>query len=132
MFLHVVEARSVRDYTVWLRFSDGAAGEVDLDDELEGPVFGPLRDIERFKRFSVACHTLTWDNGADFAPDFFREQVAVTVQQGAASDGQNQAAPERQSRWPAFLTTWRREVRERRVSTRRAPLGDPHSIKTRT
>ncbi len=94
MFLHVLEARYVRDYTVWLRFSDGAAGEVDLDDELEGPVFGPLRDIERFKRFSVAYHTLTWDNGADFAPEFFRERVAATVQQGAASDGQNQAAPE--------------------------------------
>ena len=83
---------------MWLRFSDGAAGEVDLDDELEGPVFGPLRDMERFKRFSVVCHTLTWDNGADFAPEFFRERIAVTVQQGAASDGQKQAARERQSR----------------------------------
>ena len=74
MFLHVLEVRYVRDYTVWLRFSDGTAGEVDLDDELEGPVFWPLRDIERFKRFSVAYHTLTWDNGADFAPEFFRER----------------------------------------------------------
>ena len=30
---------------------------------------------------------------------------------------------------PAFLTTWRGEVRERPVSTRRAPLDDPHFIK---
>ena len=79
MFLHVLEARYVRDYTVWLRFNDGTAGEVDLGDELEGPVFGPLRDMERFKCFSVAHHTLTWDNGADFAPEFLRERVAVTV-----------------------------------------------------
>ena len=79
MFLHVLEARHLRDYCVWLRFSDGAVGEVDLADELEGPVFGPLRDTDRFKRFAVTHHTLTWENGADFAPEFLRERVAVTA-----------------------------------------------------
>ena len=79
MFLHVLEARYVRDYVVWLKFSDGAAGEVDLSAELDGPIFSPLRDIEQFKRFTVAYHTLTWPNGADFAPEFLRERVAVTV-----------------------------------------------------
>ena len=59
MFLHVVEARYVRDYVVRLKFSDGAAGEVDLCAELDGPIFGVLRDIEQFKRFSIAYHTLT-------------------------------------------------------------------------
>ena len=79
MFLHVLEAQYVRDYVVRLKFSDGAAGEVDLRAELEGPIFGALRDVEQFKRFSVAYHTLTWPNGADFAPEFLRERVAVTV-----------------------------------------------------
>jgi len=79
MFLHVLEARYVRDYVVRLKFSDGATGEVDLRAELEGPIFGALRDVEQFKRFSVAYHTLTWPNGADFAPEFLRERLAVTV-----------------------------------------------------
>ena len=79
MFLHVVEARYVRDYVVWLRFSDGASGEVDLASELEGEVFEPLRDLDRFRRFSVRCHTVTWENGADFAPEFLRQRVAVSV-----------------------------------------------------
>jgi len=79
MFLHVVEARYVRDRVVWLRFNDGAAGEVDLSAELDGPVFGPLQDIEQFKRFSIVLHTLSWPNGADFAPEFLRERLAVTV-----------------------------------------------------
>lgn len=79
MFIHVLEARYVRDYVVRLKFSDGANGEVDLSAELNGPVFGGLQDIEEFKRFSVAYHTLTWPNGADFAPEFLRERVAVTV-----------------------------------------------------
>ena len=79
MFLHVVEARYVRDFIVHLRFNDGTAGEVDLSSELEGPVFGPLRDPEHFKRFSILCHTLAWPNGADFAPEFLRERAVVTV-----------------------------------------------------
>ena len=79
MFLHVLEARYIRDYVVWVRFSDGAKGEVDLSAELVGPVFGPLRDVEQFKGFSLAYHTLAWPNGADFAPEFLRERVAVTV-----------------------------------------------------
>lgn len=36
MFLHVLEARYLGDYRVWLRFNDGTCGEVDLSGELEG------------------------------------------------------------------------------------------------
>ena len=79
MFIHVLEARYVRDYTIWLRFSDGICGEVDLSDELDGPVFEPLRDREFFKHFTIAYHTLAWENGADFAPEFLREHVRVTA-----------------------------------------------------
>ena len=79
MFLHILEAHYVRDYVVRLRFSDGTDGDVDLRSELEGPIFGPLRDIEQFKCFSVAYHTLTWPNGADFAPEFLRERITVAV-----------------------------------------------------
>ena len=30
MLLHVREAKHLRDYVVWLRFNDGAEGEIDL------------------------------------------------------------------------------------------------------
>ena len=30
MILHVREARHVRGYVLWLRFNDGAEGEIDL------------------------------------------------------------------------------------------------------
>ena len=79
MFIHVEEARYVRDYTVWLRFNDGASSEVDLSEELNGPVFAPLQDVEFFKRFIIAYNTLAWENGADFAPEFLREHVRVTA-----------------------------------------------------
>lgn len=79
MFLHVIEARHVRDYTVWLRFNDGTCGEVDLSGELDGPVFGPLRDPEQFKRLRIKHHTLAWENGADFAPEFLREHARIAA-----------------------------------------------------
>lgn len=79
MFLHVLEARYLRNHIVWLRFNEGTSGEVDLVGELEGPVFGPLRDPEQFKRFRIAYHTLAWENGADFAPEFLRERIQVAA-----------------------------------------------------
>ena len=79
MFLHVREARYVRDYVIWLRFNDGAEGEVDLEAELEGEVFGPLKDKVAFKRFRVDpdLETVVWENGADLAPEFLHEQMRV-------------------------------------------------------
>jgi hypothetical protein len=53
MILHVKEAKYLHDYIIWLKFNDGAEGEVDLKDELYGDIFEPLRDIEMFKSFKV-------------------------------------------------------------------------------
>lgn len=40
----VLEARHVVGYVLWLRFRDGTEGEIDLEPELYGAVFEPLRD----------------------------------------------------------------------------------------
>ena len=42
--VRITDARYLRDYVVWVRFSDGVEGEVDLARELDGPIFEPLRD----------------------------------------------------------------------------------------
>ena len=79
MFLHVREAKYLRDYVIWLRFNDGAEGEIDLEGELEGDMFSPLRDIEQFKCFRVdpEIETIVWENGADLAPEFLHENMKV-------------------------------------------------------
>ena len=80
MYYSVVQARYVRDYTVWVRFKDGSEGEVDLSSELWGPVFEPLKDIQYFRSFKVAEYgTLAWPNGADIAPEFLYEKAHVNV-----------------------------------------------------
>ena len=75
----LVEARYVREFTLWLRFSDGVEGEVDLSEELDGPIFEPLKDPKVFCSFQLhpELRTVTWPNGADFAPEFLRERVRV-------------------------------------------------------
>jgi hypothetical protein len=77
----VLEARYVGGYTIWLRFRDGTAGDIDLGPELYGEVFEPLRDVEIFRRFYVhpEAKTLVWPNGADIAPEFLHDNVRVTA-----------------------------------------------------
>ncbi len=81
MILHVVEVKYLRDYVIWVRFNDGAAGEVDLLGELEGEVFGPLKDITLFKTVKVdpLMQTVVWDNGADLAPEFFYDHLRISI-----------------------------------------------------
>jgi hypothetical protein len=83
MFIHIAEAKYMRDYVLWIKFDNGVEGEVDLSAELWGEMFEPLRNVEFFRRFHVdnEINTIVWDNGADMAPDFLhslllKEQAA--------------------------------------------------------
>ncbi len=71
------EARYQSDYRIWLKFADGVTGEVDLEDELWGDVFEPLKDKVRFAAFvlSEELETIVWPNGADFAPEFLYQKL---------------------------------------------------------
>jgi hypothetical protein len=81
MILRVTEAKYLRDYLIWLRFNDGAEGEIDLEAELEGEMFAPLRDQTLFQRFRVdpGLQTIVWENGADLAPEFLYENMRVSA-----------------------------------------------------
>ena len=71
----IVYARHDGDYRVWLRFSDGAEGTIDLESELTGPLFEPLKNPGLFSklRLDPELRTLAWPNGADLAPEFLKE-----------------------------------------------------------
>lgn len=79
MIIHVKEAKYLHDYVLWLRFNDGAKGEVDLADELDGEIFEPLKNPDNFKDFIVDpdLETVVWKNGADMAPEFLYEKMHV-------------------------------------------------------
>ncbi len=73
----VVDAKYLRDFVVWVRFNDGAEGEIDFRHELFGPIFEPLQTVEYFRRVQLhpELRTLVWPNGADFAPEYLRDKL---------------------------------------------------------
>ena len=74
-----VEAvRHVREHVLWLQFSDGVEGEINLRDELRGELFEPLRDPVAFARVGIQYGTLAWSNGADWAPEALYDRVCAT------------------------------------------------------
>ena len=77
----VVTATHVKNFILHIRFSDGTEGDADLANELDGEVFRPLKDLAYFVQFKVdpELHTVTWPNGADFAPEFLYEKLQVAA-----------------------------------------------------
>lgn len=66
-------AKYQKDYKIFLTFSDGKRGIVDLKDFLfqkDCGVFKRLQDKEQFKKFSLDSYTLTWGEDLDLAPEF--------------------------------------------------------------
>ena len=72
----VKHAEVTKPFSLRLTFSDDLCGEVDLEPELYGRVFEPLRDPAFFAKVTVDLElgTVVWPNGADFSPEFlYRE-----------------------------------------------------------
>lgn len=75
MFLHVSNVFYLDGYNLRLEFNNGMIKDVNLENELYGEVFAPLKDMALFKKVAVNpdTNTIEWPNGADFAPEFLFE-----------------------------------------------------------
>jgi hypothetical protein len=75
MFLRVTDVKFLEGFKLQLTFSDGTVKVVDLENELNGPVFEPLQDLTFFRQGAInpETNTVEWPNGADFAPEFLYE-----------------------------------------------------------
>jgi hypothetical protein len=73
----VTKMERLGDYRLRLTFGDGIVGDIDLDSELWGEMFGPLRDPTEFIRVRVDAElgTLVWPNGADLDPEGLHDAV---------------------------------------------------------
>jgi len=77
---YLTGVKHVGGYALELVFEDGSTRSVDLEDHLDGEVFEPLRDPERFRtaHLNADIDTVVWDNGADMSPDFLY-QISTPV-----------------------------------------------------
>ena len=70
MFLEVSKAVYLDNYRIALTFNNGESKIVNLQNELNGTVYAPLRELEYFKNFEIKYNTIEWANGADYAPEY--------------------------------------------------------------
>ena len=66
----IVDFEIINNYTMRVTFDDRSEQTIDFEPILLGPLFGQLRDPERFQQVELdpALGTLVWPNGADIAP----------------------------------------------------------------
>jgi len=78
MIIHITKVKVVGSHSLDLTFDNGVRKRVNLRKELYGPIFEPLRDPSYFAKAFVDSdsRTLSWPNGADFAPDFLYQLEA--------------------------------------------------------
>ncbi len=68
----ITSVEPLEGFVVRLGFDDGTTREIDLEEELWGPMFQPLRrDRQLFRQVRVDAElgTIVWPNGADMDPD---------------------------------------------------------------
>jgi|APFre7841882724_1041349.scaffolds.fasta_scaffold17526_2 hypothetical protein len=80
--IRVTEARPLNDDRLWVKFSDGFEGTVDLCALIEAdprPIVAALREPSAFAALRVDVDTVVWDTGFDLAPEFLREVANASV-----------------------------------------------------
>jgi hypothetical protein len=83
----IVTARHLGGHRLYLRYDDGAEGEIDLAPLLTSTgVFAPLRDPAYFAllRVDPDAGTIVWPNGADLCPDVLRHHLTGEALPGEA------------------------------------------------
>ena len=65
-----VAVKALPDYKLWLRYSDGVEGEVDLSDLAGKGVFKIWDDLEAYERVHIGEHgEIIWNDEIDLCPD---------------------------------------------------------------
>lgn len=69
---HVTSVEVIGAHELRLGFDDGVVRDIDLSEQLWGPIMEPLKDPLYFAKVALdpEIGTIVWPNGADFAPEF--------------------------------------------------------------
>lgn len=65
----VLEAKANDDLTLDLKFSDGSLRRFDAKPYLDKGIFRQLKDINYFRKLTIAYGTVQWPDEQDFAPE---------------------------------------------------------------
>jgi hypothetical protein len=67
-----VSVTALPPFVLDVTFDDGTSRQIEMEPELWGPLFKPLRDPALFRQAKVDpdLETVTWPNGTDVSPAF--------------------------------------------------------------
>ncbi|OGW28374.1 MAG: hypothetical protein A2X59_02535 [Nitrospirae bacterium GWC2_42_7] len=73
----IIEIKPLENFKVWLKFSDGVEGTIDLSDIAGKGVFASFNDPKYFHAVFIdpATHTLAWPGGIDLCPDSLYTEI---------------------------------------------------------
>ena len=76
----VIKAELLEDYKIYIEFNDGLRGVIDFHTKLMSDhreIIRELIDKDKFKAIKIERHTICWDNGVDFAPEYLYEKTSI-------------------------------------------------------
>jgi len=69
---HIVSAKAMAGYRLWVEFADGIKGEIDLSEWVGEGVFKAWLDEKAFKKFIITPNKkIEWSEDIDMDPDAF-------------------------------------------------------------
>jgi hypothetical protein len=80
MLVYVIKAELREDYNVYIEFNDGLSGVIDFKDKIttdHREIIRELVDKNKFNKIKIERHTLCWENGVDFAPEYLYDQIKI-------------------------------------------------------
>ncbi|MEI6816615.1 MAG: DUF2442 domain-containing protein [Bacteroidota bacterium] len=71
IFPSLVSVRPIEPYILWVEYSDGTSGKVDLSYLVGSGVFAAWNDVENFNKVHIGEETgaLEWNEEIDICPD---------------------------------------------------------------
>ena len=71
--LKIIDVDYLENYKLQLIFDNDKILDVDLESELTGELFSPLKDLSLFTQYGLINGTIEWINGADFSLEYLFE-----------------------------------------------------------
>ena len=77
------EVKARAGYRIWLRYSDGSEGEVDLSDLAGKGIFAAWNEPGYFERVHITDHrSIAWDDDLEICPDtVYMELTGKTLEE---------------------------------------------------
>ena len=76
----IVKVELRENYKIYIKFNDGLSGIIDFQNKIKTDhrnIIRELIDENKFKAIKIERHTLCWDNGVDFAPEYLYDQIKM-------------------------------------------------------